>query len=223
MFRRRKLGILALCETKMKGQGACDFGGVEGRYSGVAVGEHASEGVAILVSEEVKGWVTEWREVSSRIMWIKLKLERETWVIISAYGPGSERNIEQRDAFWLALEDCITNFDDGVNVVLLGDLNARVGNRVIDGVVARYGVQGVNDSGVKLTEMCAGLELAIGNTFFKKKKKNKYTWCRTVRGKVVEKALMDYVIVRKRSLGRLKDVHVYRGEAGRAMGGIKKV
>ena len=214
MFRRRKLGVLALCETKMKGQGACDFGGVEGRYSGVAVEEHASEGVAILVSEEVKGWVTEWREVSSRIMWIKLKLERETWVIISAYGPGSERNIEQRDAFWLALEDCITDFDDDVNVVLLGDLNARVGNRVIDGVVARYGVQGVNDSGVKLTEMCAGLELAIGNTFFKKKKKNKYTWCRSVRGKVVEKALMDYVIVRKRSLGRLQDVHVYRGEAG---------
>ena len=25
---------------------------------------------------------------------------------------------------------------------------------------------------------------------------------------------MDYVIVRKRSLGRLQDVHVYRGEAG---------
>ena len=29
---------------------------------------------------------------------------------------------------------------------------------------------------------------------------------RVVRGKVVEKALMDYVIVRKRSLGRLQDV-----------------
>ena len=97
MFRRRKLGILALCETKMKGQGDCDFGGVEGRYSGVAVEAHASEGVAILVSEEVKGWVTEWREVTSRIMWVKLKIERETWVIISAYGPGSERSVEQRE------------------------------------------------------------------------------------------------------------------------------
>ena len=60
MFRRRKLGILAMCETKMKGRGPCDFGGVEGRYSGVAVEEHAREGVAILVSEEVKGCVTDW-------------------------------------------------------------------------------------------------------------------------------------------------------------------
>ena len=98
-------------------------------------------------------------------------------------------------------------------MVLLGDLNARVGNRVIDGVVARYGVQGVNDSGVRLTEMCAGQELAIGNTFFKKKK-TKHPWGRVVRGKMVEKALMDYVIVRKRSLGRLRDVHVYRGYFG---------
>ena len=59
MFRRRKLGILALSETKMKGQGECDFGGVGGRYTGVDVNERAREGVAILVSEEVKEWLTE--------------------------------------------------------------------------------------------------------------------------------------------------------------------
>ena len=47
-------------------------------------------------------------------------------------------------------------------------------------MVARYGVHGVNDSGERLIEMCTGQELAIGKTFFKKKKKNKYTWARVV-------------------------------------------
>ena len=32
-------------------------------------------------------------------------------------------------------------------------------------------------------------------------------------GEVVEKALMDYVLIERRMIGRLKDVHVYRGVA----------
>ena len=57
MFRKRKLGVLALSETKMRGKGEVVFGGVEGRKSGVEDGR-AREGVAILLSEEVKGCVT---------------------------------------------------------------------------------------------------------------------------------------------------------------------
>ena len=214
MFRRRKLSVLALSETKMRGQGDCEFGGVGGRFSGV-MDAPAREGVALLVSEEVKGWVMEWCEVSSRMMWVKLKIGHELWVIISAYGPGSEKPEVERDLFWDTLEGCVNSFEDDVNVLVLGDLNARVGNTVIDGVVARYGVPDVNDSGVRLIEMCINQELAVGNTFFKKrKKKNKYTWARVVRGRVVERALMDYIVVSRKRISRLLDVHVYRGEAG---------
>ena len=51
-------------------------------------------------------------------------------------------------------------------------------------------------------------ELVIGNNFFKKKGINKYTWIRVANGRVIERALMDYVLI-----GRLKDVHVFRGVA----------
>ena len=40
---------------------------------------------------------------------------------------------------------------------------------------------------------------------------NKYTWARVERGRVIERALMDYVLITRRMIGRLKDVHVYRG------------
>ncbi len=43
------------------------------RKSGV-VGGRAREGVALLVSEKVNKWVVEWKEVSSRIMWVKMKV-----------------------------------------------------------------------------------------------------------------------------------------------------
>ena len=68
-----------------------------------------------------------------------------------------------------------------------------------------------NESGERLLDMCVEQELVIGNSsFFKKKGINKYTWIRVANGRVVERALMDYVLITKRMVGRLKDVHVFR-------------
>ncbi len=89
MFERRRMDILALNETKLKGRGEVMFGCVKGRKSGV-LGGRAREGVALLVSEKVNKWVVEWKEVSSRIMWVKMKVGCEVWVFVSAYGPGKE-------------------------------------------------------------------------------------------------------------------------------------
>ena len=47
-----------------------------------------------------------------------------------------------------------------------------------------------------------------------KKDVYKYTWLRMTEGRVVDKALMDYVLLPRRMLGRLLDVKVWRGERG---------
>lgn len=62
MFESRKMDVLALSETKVKGKGECVFGGVIGRVSGVE-GGRAREGVGIIVREELKQYVVEWKEV----------------------------------------------------------------------------------------------------------------------------------------------------------------
>ena len=51
--------------------------------------------------------------------------------------------------------------------------------------------------------MCSEMELEAGNTFFRKKGINKFTWQRTDNGRLVERAMMDYVLVEKCVLGRL--------------------
>ena len=99
--------MLALSETKMKGKGEVAFGEVNGRISGVAIGERAREGVAVLLSEWMLKLVVEWKEVSSRIMWVRVRLGRECWAFVSAYGPGSERSDEERDEFWNELVNCV--------------------------------------------------------------------------------------------------------------------
>ena len=88
MFGRRGMDVLALCETKMKGKGEVAFGEVTGRVSGVERGR-AREGVALLLSEWMVNKVVEWKEVSSRLMWVRVRMGRECWAFVSAYGPVS--------------------------------------------------------------------------------------------------------------------------------------
>ena len=68
--------MCALSETKLKRKGEVMFGVVVGRVSGVSVGR-AREGVALLLSGRLMRCVVHWKEVSSRLMWVRVKIERE--------------------------------------------------------------------------------------------------------------------------------------------------
>ena len=107
------------------------------------------------------------------------------------------REVRKREEFWNELTRCVDGLSTKNYVVVLGDLNARVGDGELEGVVGKYGVSGENESGERLLDMCAEQELAIGNSFFKKKGINKYTWIRVANGRVIERALMDYVLMFK--------------------------
>ena len=88
-------------------------------------GGRAREGVALLLGGWLLRCVVEWKEVSTRLMWVRMKIERESWVFISAYGPGSERSEEEIEEFWSELNECVGRFGRNDSVVVLGDLNAR--------------------------------------------------------------------------------------------------
>ena len=44
--------------------------------------------------------------MSSRLIWVRVKIEQESWVFISSYGPGSERSEEEMKEFWSELSEC---------------------------------------------------------------------------------------------------------------------
>ena len=53
-------------------------------------------------------------------------------MFISAYGPGSERSEEEIEEFWSELTECVGMFGRKESVVVLGDLNYRVGNALLE-------------------------------------------------------------------------------------------
>ena len=97
-----------------------------------------------------------------------MKIERVSWVFISAHGSGSERSEEEIEEFW--------SFGRNESVVVLGDLNAKVRNEIIEGIDRQHGVAGRNESVERLLEMCTEQELLVGNCWFKKKYVYKYMY-----------------------------------------------
>ena len=60
--------------------------------------------------------------------------------------------------------------------------------------MGKYGVPGRNVSGERVLELCSELELVIGNTYFRKKGINKFTWQRTDNGRLVDRESNDVIM-----------------------------
>ena len=111
---------------------------------------------------------------------------------------------------WFELGELVGSFESDEIVCVLGDLNARVGDGKVQGVIGDYGVHGMNESGEWMVDLCMQYEMAVCNTFFKKRDVHKYTWVRKVRGEIVESALMDYMCISGKYKARVTDVNVLR-------------
>ena len=211
LFKERKLDILALSETKVKGSGSREWEGQRVIVSGVSERCRAREGVAVMLSGRMWGKVAEYKCLDSRIMWVKLKLDGEIVVVVSVYAPGMEKKEDERERFWARFSECLAGFESNERVIVLGDMNAKVGDRERDGIVGKFGVPGMNENGVCLLEVCNERGLIVGNTWFEKKLIHKYTW---EREGGVERSMIDLILVEEVMRKRLIDVTVRRGVAG---------
>ena len=82
----------------------------------------------------------------------------------------------------------------------------------MNGVVGCEGVPGENDNGDRIKELCQEKGLCIANTYFKHRDIHKYTWYRRTReGEILDKSLIDFVLVSKSVMNRMKDVRAVRG------------
>ena len=139
-----------------------------------------------------------------------MEIGESKYVIVGAYGLGSEKKKEGHESFWYDLGELVGSFENDEIVCVLGDLNARVGDTKVEGVIGDYGVPGMNESGEWMRDWCMQQEMTVCNTLFKKRDVHKYTWIRYVRGVIVESALMDYMCINERYKARVTDVNVLR-------------
>ena len=129
LFKERNLDILTLSETKVNGSGSREWEGQKVIGSGISESCQAREGVAIMLSGRMWGKVSEYKCLNSRIMWVKLKLDGEIVVVVSVHAPGMEKKEDERERFWTRFSECLAGFESSERVIVLGDMNVKVGDR----------------------------------------------------------------------------------------------
>ena len=67
------------------------------------------------------------------------------------------------------VNECLMEIGRGSRIVLIGDMNGRVGE--VAGVVAKWGVDGVNENGEHPVDTC----MFLANTFFRNQIIHRYT------------------------------------------------
>ena len=63
-----------------------------------------------------------------------------------------------------------------------------------------------------MTGLYVERKLVVGNPLLKKKDIHKYTWIRQANGRILDRAMMDYVVVSRNVIVQFLDMRVLRGE-----------
>ena len=128
-------------------------------------------GIGIVVSEELAESVLEVKRVSDRLTTMKLEVNGFIVNIVSAYASHVNNSMEEKNDFWKDLDGLIESISKEERIVLGLDLNGHVGEGNIgdEKIMGRYGAGTRNKEGSMVVDFGKRMNLAIVNTYFKKK------------------------------------------------------
>ena len=207
VMERRNVDILCLQETKWKGSKARNIGGGCKLFYNRADGR--KNGIGIVVREELVESVLEVKRVSDRLMGMKLKVKESILNIISAYAPQVNNSMEEKNDFWEDLNGLIESISTEERIVSGAYLNGHVGEGNIgnEKIMGRYGAGTRNKEGSMVVDFGKRMDLAIINTYFKKKDEHRVTY--KIGGKSTQ---VNYVMCRRRNLKEMCDCKVILNE-----------
>ena len=130
--------------------------------------------------------------------------------VISAYAPEVGCIREDKEAFWLELDETVEKIPKNERIVVGADLNEHVeeGNNDEEKYMGRHGLGKRNNEGQAVVDFAKRMELAITNTHFVKKPAHRVTYNSGGRSSQV-----DYVMVRRRWIKEVVDTKVVVGES----------
>ena len=212
-LQRYNMDITALSETRIANEGHFTekSGGYTFYWSDKDEGCKREAGVAFAIKTEI---VSNLEELpcgfSDRLMSMRFPLLNNRYVtLVSVYAPTMTYSDDEKLTFYLALKELVRKIPHADKIIVLGDFNARVGKDFQTwNVIGRHGVGNCNSNGLLLLQMCAELELCIGNTMFQQKDKYKTTW---MHPGSKQWHLIDYILTRKRDMRDFCSVRVMRG------------
>ena len=178
-------------------------------YSGRTDNLHRG-GVAVIVTRKVEKTLLEWKPVNDRLMKVRFNSKFAKLTIIACYAPTEEAEEEEKEKFYEQLEEEIRTIPRHDVLMVIGDLNARVGedNTGKDRAMGTQGFGCANNNGERLSDLYVESRLVIGGTLFMNRDIHKTTW-RLPDQRTVSQ--IDHVIINQKWRRSLQDVKANRG------------
>nr|GEY98156.1 hypothetical protein [Tanacetum cinerariifolium] len=203
-FRRIRVGSW---NTKWKGYSNKEVNGYKLWYSG---SQTARNEVGVILRACLKDKVVNMNRCNDVIISLTLVIEGETVNVISVYAPQVGLSEEEKKALWDSLDEVVRETSTDQRLILRGDLNRNIGETtkgysVVHGGFG-YGLR--NEEGRSILDFATAHDLAVVNSYFKKRDHHLITF--QSRGRCTQ---IDYLLVRRGDLMACKDCKVFPGEA----------
>ena len=177
-----KWDIIGISEMRRFGEGIEDY---NGKYILHYIGETPGlYGVGFLIKHKLASKIEEIRGINERIALLNIKLpsykdKDEMWTIIQAYSPTEpvkKEDVKKTEKFYEDLQSAIeTSYK---NLIVMGDFSGQVGtcNKGEEYIIGKHGHGQRSSNGKRLVTFAMENKLSILNSFYKKRKSNKWTW-----------------------------------------------
>ena len=184
--------ILGLSEVRWTGSGKEQIGKDIMIYYG---GEKHERGVAIIVSNTLKHNIIGYWAISDRVILVKFDNKHFNMSVIQVYAATQDATEEELEEFYDQLDKARRHCKSQEVIIVMGDLNAKIGKGKEQDIVGEYGLGERNARGDTCLDRCIRHNQVITNTWFKQHPKNLWTWKSP--GDRVRNQI-DYITINKR-------------------------
>ena len=207
-----RLDILGICEARWLNANKITLqSGHMFLYSGREDNIH-EEGVGLLLSQEVRKSLLEWKPLGSRLLKARFYSKYTNLTVIVCYAPTEEADEEMKNSFYEQLQAAVEEVPAHDMILTIGDFNARTGcvNTNRESVIGKHGLKShpLNDNGERMCDFCESNRLVVGSTLFQHKEIHKITW---ISPDGNTKAQLDHIIINRKWRSSLQDVRACRG------------
>ena len=171
---RIKIDILGISELKWTGTGHFSSGSYEVYYSSSQ--NIRKNGVATILNKKLVNSVIGYYPKNDRMISIRLQGKPTNLTIIQIYAPTTEAEKSTIDDFYMDLQQILDDVPKKDAILVIGDWNAKVGEKAVPDIVGKFGLGKRNEAGERLIDFCQENHMIITNTCFQQPKRILYTW-----------------------------------------------
>ena len=171
--------------------------------------DSGSGGVGVLVARK---WIDNVISVvrhSTRLIMLQLLCGKSIINFVCVYDPQPGLSAEEKYCFYEQLLVLVTSVAPSETLVIAGDFSGHVGQH-IQGFSQHHGGYGYGtriQEGMRILDLCVATDLAVTNTFFRKRNSHLFT-CNP--GRCATQ--VHYILVRRTELKLVKNAKVIRNE-----------